>query len=88
MISYSESNLNYNLNVEAPWKQFLDRDVHNPSEAAKLLHDVDIQTGNKAAAYMVFEHRLRVLADMPKTLEECGGLMMELKQGSHGTGKG
>jgi hypothetical protein len=87
-MSYAENNLHYNLNIEAPWKQYIDRDVHNPNEAAKLLHDVEMQIANKSAAYMVFEHRLRVLPDMPKTLEECGPLMAELREGGQGIASG
>ena len=83
---YGETNLNYHLNVEAPWKQYLERDVFNPAEATKLLYDVDTQIGNKAAAYMVFEHRLRVLPDMPRTLEDCAPLVQQLKRiGQTGT---
>ena len=69
------TNLQYNLSVEGPWKQFQDRNVHDPSEAAKLVYDVDTQIISKESAFMVFENRLRVLTDMPATLEECGRLM-------------
>jgi hypothetical protein len=57
----------------------LDRDITDPSEAAKLVHDVDIQIGIKTTAFMVFQNRLRLLTDMSQTLEECGPMMAELR---------
>ena len=75
------SNLQYNLSVEGPWKQFQDRDVHNLNEAARLVYDVDTQIISRESAFMVFEHRLRGLNDMPATLEECGRMLQETTKG-------
>ena len=66
------------LAVEEPWKQFQGRNVQDLSEAAKLLYDVDIQINSKEAAYMVYDHKLRVITDMPATLEECSRLIRDM----------
>ena len=66
------------LAVEGPWKQFQGRNVQDLSEAAKLLYDVDIQINSKEAAYMVYDHKLRVITDMPATLEECSRLIRDM----------
>lgn len=71
------SNLQYNLSVEGPWKQFQDRDVRDVNEAAKIVYDVDTQLISRESAFMVFEHCLRGLNDMPATLEECGRLLQD-----------
>ena len=66
------------LAVEGPWKQFQGRNVQDLSEAAKLLYDVDIQINSKEAVYMVYDHKLRVITDMPATLEECSRLIRDM----------
>ena len=66
------------LAVEGPWIQFQGRNVQDPSEAAKLLYDVDTQTNAKETAYMVYDHTLRAITDMPTTLEECSRLMTNM----------
>ena len=66
------------LAVEGPWKQFQGRNVQDLSEATKLLYDVDIQINSKEAAYMVYDHKLRVITDMPATLEECSRLIRDM----------
>jgi hypothetical protein len=78
------NNLQYNLSVDGPWKQFQERDVHNGSEAAKLMYDVDTRMASKEIAFLVFEHLLRVLPDMPTTLEECGRMMETISKKNGG----
>ena len=50
------------------------------SEAAKLIYDVDIQINSKEAAYMVYDHKLRVITDMPATLEECSSQRLRMER--------
>ena len=75
------SNLQYNLTLDAPWKAFQDRDVHNVNEAAKLVYDVDTQLVVTETKFMVFENRLRELNDMATTLEACSRIIQELTKG-------
>ena len=70
----------YSLAVDAPWKQFADRNVFNVNEAVKLIYDVSTQIVAREAAFMVLERLLRVLPDMPQTLAECTRLMMDMQK--------
>ena len=60
----------YSLAVEAPWKQFANRNVFNVNEA------VNTRVTARRASFIVLEQLRRVLLDMPQTLDEFTGLMM------------
>ena len=72
--------IQYSLAVDAPWKQFADRNVFNVNEAVKLIYDVSTQTVAREATIMVVEHVLRVLPDMPQTLVEFTRLILLMQK--------
>ena len=46
----------YTHTIEAPFKRFQDRNVHNQLEAIKLIYDADMSTSDKGDVFIIFQH--------------------------------
>lgn len=67
------------------WKRWKAVKLEDPSEAARVVYEVDTAKADKFECFQILEKLLHRLTDMPAALEECQIAMSTLKETGAGT---